>query len=280
MSVPVEEIVATVSPSKLDMFQRCGFAFFCRYVEGIRTPPTAALAFGSAFDDAANEGATEKIIREETPAPEMVAELFDAAWSRRRESVEDWKDEDPAKMLDQGTALAATWTRRFLSSVRPLETQPALTVELEESNGDRWKAIGYGDLLAVVELEGLPPVPVIVDQKTSARRWTVGRLQTSTQAAFYVEALRRRAPESSEVDRAVWCVGVRKSSPEIQVLARRVGPQERAGVISRFGAARAAIRALYSSGAWLPNRQNALCSRRWCAYWNRCQTTWGGRVPD
>jgi len=262
------------------MLQRCQFAFYCRYVEGVRTPPTASLAFGSAFDDAANEGAAEKMIQETTPAPRLVAELFDAAWSRRRESVEEWNGEDPAKMLDQGTALASTWTTRFLSIVRPLETQPALTVELEDAGGDRWKAIGFGDLLAVVQLEGLPSVPVIVDQKTSARRWSAGRLQTSTQAAFYVEALRRRSETTAEVDRAVWCVGVRKSSPEVQVLARRVGAGERAGILQRFAAARAAIRALYAAGAWLPNRQNPLCSRRWCAYWERCQTTWGGKVPE
>jgi hypothetical protein len=269
-----------MSPSRLEMLQRCGFAFFCRYVEGIKSPPTAALAFGSAFDDAANDASSAKIVSRETPKPADVAARFDAAWSTRSREVEDWsEDESPAELLDLGTSLAERWTSRFLSVIQPLEVQPRLSIELETS-GETWNAYGFADVDALLELPG-PAAGrrVVIDNKTSKNRWSADRLQSSTQAAFYVEAMRRRTGDP--IDRAVWAISVKsKRKPDVQVLSRRVDASERAGVLHRFAAARELVRALYSSGAWLPNRTNPLCSRRWCAYFARCERTWGGTVRD
>lgn len=277
-----EQIVAKMSPSKHDLLMRCHFAFACRYVEGIKSPPNAALAFGRAFDTMANSQATDKLLNDQQqPRPEVAAEYFDAAWSLERDAVADWPDDDPGTLLDKGTALSARWSSRFLRQVLPRQTQPRLEVEVEVEPGDTFRAFGYADLVCDLDLPTFQGRSAIVDNKASRSRWPLDRFQSSTQAAFYVEAIRRRGGPVAELDTAVWVVGIHgRKTPDLQVLSRRVDTHERDGILRRFAGARSLIRALATSGTWLPNRSNHLCSRRWCAYWSRCERAFGGRVKD
>lgn len=259
----------TMSPTKVEMLARCGFAFKQRYILGIKTPPSAALAFGSSYDDALNGSLVQKQTCGSDPIPEEVADRFAASWDARASEVEDWRDEDRGVLLDQGTAVSRLWAKQLAPRISPLLVQGKIEIPVRP---DGFTIVGFFDALATVDGE-----QVVVDHKTSARAWAARRTLTSTQPGVYVGGARQ---DGHDVRSMQWHVAVRGSKPSAQVLTRSVDDAEVRGTVRKFAAARRLAKAMAEQDAFLPNRENIFCSRRWCAYWNDCEKEFGGTVPE
>jgi hypothetical protein len=63
-------------------------------------------------------------------------------------------------------------------------------------------------------------------------------------------------------------------NPELVQQEFTVEPSDVEQTQRLYSAVQHAIRA----GLFLPNRSSNLCSRRYCSFWRRCETEYGGKV--
>jgi hypothetical protein len=275
----IDKVLETMSPSKADAALECLFRWSIVYLEGRRKPPSAALAFGRAWDDLANVTTTVKMATGVDPAPELAAEVFDEHFSQAAADVETWHENDDREALaETGRKLARRWTEVILRRVAPLEIQGWVDVPIvDEWSGETWKVNGRRDYVAEW-IEGPQAGEVVViDNKTSARKWSLARVRRSTQAAVYILGAQADGIATSKIQ---FHVATKTKAADLQVLERVVDQAELDGLVRRFGQTRKLLRAAHDADAFLPNRNATTCSRRWCAFWEECEKKHGGRVAD
>lgn len=250
-----------ISPSQAGMFARCQAQWKYRYVDGIKSPPSAALAFGKAFDETANSVYSEKMVTGDTAESGEVADRFAAQWDAASATIEDWEDEDRGALLDKGVALAGLWRNDIAVNVKPVGVQVPANVE-----ADGVKVFGIIDTVAE---EG--GTKVVHELKTKAKSISDGDMARSLQVPIYAHA--------AGTDRVQWDVCVKTKIPKTQTVPVTVTPEDVRGALNQLVLSKRLIDASVRSGDFLPNRQQMMCSRRWCAYWSRCEKDHGGTVP-
>lgn len=274
----IADLVDYVSPSRLGVWLRCQQQWAFIYIERLRRAPNAAIAYGNAFDSTADQVYLAKLGFGDTPSADDAASIFAAAWDIDSEKVEDWQGADRGELLDEGVALAAHWRERVAVHVKPNRLQVPVALDLVVptqhheanarlgvSNGFRMR--GYADMVA--EIEGRD---VVVDHKASAKSWSAVDVIRSTQATFYGSAL--------NVPWFQLHVARRTRKPTVQILGRRVRERDLQYLVHETAIARRQIARACQTGDFIPNRQQPMCSKRWCAFWRECVAKHGGVVPD
>jgi len=263
--------IERMSPSKLGMWSKCQAQWKYAYIDGIRRPPSAAMRWGTAFDDTANSSYLDKLISGETPASDIVAELFASAWGVRSGDVEDWGKLEKDALTDQGVDLARQWREGIAIKTNPVQVQPEISVQINASDHDDLGSFiirGYADLIA--EENGKR---IVIDHKAGARRWSEADAIRSIQPAIYT------IPGGE--DNFAFHIGVRaKKKVSIYTISRTVGQDERLSVVNRMRKARRQIAHASTTGDFMPNREHQLCSKRWCGFWKECVADHGGVVAD
>lgn len=255
----------TQSPSQMGMWVRCQAQWQFRYIDGLRQPPNVALAFGKAFDTTSDTTYRERMATDRLLGDEDVKTCFSEAWDVQSGEVENWYDDKPGELKDQGVVLAGVWRDRVGSRINPVDVQRHVKSTFKGIDGEEIEIQGYIDVVDKPEAVELP-----CDTKTSAKRWSTGQAYQSLQALAY--------PLLTGTDRMQFHVGVRKKAPEIQILTRSVLPEEKTHFIDRAILTKRSIEATVAAGSFVPNRDGMLCSRRWCGYWGECERRYGGRV--
>lgn len=258
----MSEIPKYISPSQAAMWLRCQAQWKYRYVDGLKSPPSAALAFGKAFDNMSNAVYSLKMVTGETAND--TADLFAAEWDKAKVQVELWEDEDPAKLLDQGTTLATLWRNDIAVTVQPVGVQVPANLIADDGT----QIHGIVDTVAQVGDNH----KVVHELKTKAKSMSEADIQRSLQVPIYAEAV--------GTNQVQWDVAVKTKVPKTQVIQTTVTPRDVRGAVSQLVGARRQINASVQSGDFLPNRQNMMCSKRWCAYWEQCEKDHGGTVPS
>lgn len=263
------DVIARMSPSRLDVAQRCLAQFRFRYVDpdGRNMPFAWRMAFGSAMDDAANGVYSYKLEKHRTPSAEDAAERFAAAWDYNSTLVEEWEGSTRGNVLDVGTKGAKLWRNEIAQHVQPLK-DPQLHVQREITDPmtqEKWTLHGYLDLLG--EVDGLR---MVTDLKTSGKRYSDSAFASNSQPAAYT--LLTDVPVFS------YHVVTTAKTPVTQVMTAKVGDSQRHAYVLRAGMLRRQIRHAYMTGDWLPNRQHMMCSKRYCDQWQRCVAEFGGEV--
>lgn len=266
---PIGEVIAKMSPSRLDVAQRCLALFRFRYVEpdGRNMPHAWRMAFGSAMDDAANVVYRRKLESHETVSSSEVADLFANAWDYNATLVEDFESSSRGELLDVGVRGAALWRDNIAQHVQPTKP-PQLHVARDITDPrtrEKWTLHGYLDLLCEIN-----STQVVSDLKTSAKRYNDSALTTNSQPAAYTLL--------TDVPTFQYHVLTNTKKPQTQVLSAHVSDDVRNSYIVRAGMLRRQVRHAYMTGDWIPNRQHVLCSRRYCDQWERCTREFGGEV--
>jgi len=274
-----------MSCSKYDMYHRCGYAFFRRYIMGEKSPPTGALAFGQADDVTKNDVYDVKIETGVTETAASCMDRFAAKFDEVAEDVEDWKGEDKGKLMDTGVQLIHAWRDECAVPTHPIATQMQFHVPVDYGQRS-FDFMGYVDFVQKLPDSG---ANVITDNKTSGRRWGASKVKDSSQAVGYGvaaaedEELKKLRVNPNDVH---FHVAVKSKTPQIQTpesdpaLIRTTDQTEREGFKRMLARAHINIAENIESGAWMPNRTNFLCSKRWCGYWRECQAEFGGEIKD
>jgi len=125
----IEELIESVSASRLTTWLQCRLKFFFRYVSGIKKEPTPALQFGSTVHSVLqqwNLARWRKIVLD----TEALKAVFDQAWLAQDEGI-DWQDcEEPQEPVQLPVLANATGLMENDATGHPeAKEQPATTVE-------------------------------------------------------------------------------------------------------------------------------------------------------
>lgn len=277
------DAVATMSHSKTEMWFRCQYQWFSRYVRGIRRPPGAALALGRATDTTAATFYAAKIESGEDMSRHDTLELWREQWEDEAEKVVEWEHPgDKERLTDMGTPTIARWREKIATQIVPLHTKVWFELVMK---GD-WTLNGEIDLVHRPRRE-LHRLPIPSDTKMTQKRWGQKQAWSTLQPAIYTLALDHSPDIQANTSLFQFHIGVlydpntkRADTDCAQILTRRVTENEKDGALARIGMARRQIMAAFESGDFMPNRLNVMCSRRHCAYWESCEKKFGPRVPD
>lgn len=263
-------LLSTVSPSKLDLWTRCQWAWFARYVLGIKRPPSAAQAWGNAYDGTANGVYADKLQTGETASETDTVARYADQWDQAREEVEDWGDDRPGKLLDQGIDLTRIWHRRAARAVQPRAVQLAVRRRVVVSPAETFAIEGFADVDADVDGHR-----TIIDHKAGRRQFKPADLFHSTQALAYPFC----EPGGDAPTRFSLHAGVRlEASVKWSAVTRGVSRNDTAAFARTAVIGRRQMAHALQTGDFLPNRTDRLCSRRWCGFWQECERANGGTV--
>ena len=158
-----------VSPSRLNLWLKCGLAFKLRYLDGIRTPPTPALFLGKAV-----HGALERVYRHRqlgvTLSQQDVAQNLTKTWPELEavEKIRFTDDAEATALRKQAVDLVTTYLAQLPDDEpKPLAVEATMQAPLVDPfNGED---LGI-PLLGVMDLTlDTDDGATLIDFKTSSR---------------------------------------------------------------------------------------------------------------
>ena len=175
----VEQLMKTVSPSRLSLYLSCRLKFFFRYVAKIQKPKTPALHVGSAVH-AVLKAWNKARWRSQVLTLKELHDEFTKAWADTEEPVQ-WED-DEAEQKSTGWRLIETYLRecKIPAATKPDAVEVPVEADLREH--------GLPTLIGVLDLVQSAK---IIDYKTSGqtpnaeRVAHISEVQTSSYAMLY-----------------------------------------------------------------------------------------------
>lgn len=242
--------------SAINMFLKCGKQWFFRYVDGIKTPPSAALTVGSAVDAAITRNFILKKEKGEDSPLEEVLDTYSTDFEIRAGDTE-WGEDDRGVQKDVGAQCLTIHHKEIAPHIKPVAVQEAFVIETDA---------GYnlGGTLDVVDAEDF-----CRDSKTAKAKYDDDAISRAVQPALYdfaFETLRGRSAKGFAYD--VMIKPTKTLPARSQVVKGTVTAGDREWL---FGAIEQMHKAILA-GVALPAPDGAWwCSAKWCGYWNICK---------
>lgn len=240
MNAPV--VVPThLSASSLGTFLRCPRQYRLKYIDGV-TPAfrASALAFGSAFHEAAAQWLTAQALGHNLPGG-VLHELF--ADSLRHQVRADgppilWRDDnDSAESLrTMGVAMLDVLMERLPKPDRVLGVEVPFELDLADPvfGTPLPPVVGAVDAIIEVEAETL-----VLELKTAARRWGEDDLQHNLQATTYHVAM----AEQLDAPAVLLAVVTKTKRPAVQLERLVRGPSNEADLVATVASVSRAVKA-------------------------------------
>jgi hypothetical protein len=147
-----------LSASSVSTFLRCGHQWFLAYVEGIKSPPSLAMARGLAVHKAVEHNMVQKVAsHEDVPVGDML-DAFSTSWDAlSTEGLRVDEDKDPGEVKDGGVALTRLHHQEVSPLIQPIYVEHPVQFDI---NG-----ITYSGQIDIVDEMGR-----IRDTKTTKNR--------------------------------------------------------------------------------------------------------------
>ena len=157
----IEELLQSVSASRLSTWQQCRLKFWFRYISPIQKPKTAALHLGSSVHETLkywNKARWKK----ETPTLKQLHDVLITAWAVDEGTVPvKWEDGQEEEQKTTAWRLLETYFRE--SPIKQDEKPEAVEVSVEADLSSH----GLPKLVGIIDL--VRPPGLIVDFKTSGK---------------------------------------------------------------------------------------------------------------
>lgn len=258
----------TLSPSKIDTFERCQLQFRYRYLEGRVKPPAAAAAIGTA-----THRAIEVNLRAKLETGTLLP--LDAVKDVARDSIENaWSGgvhDDPeapigkSGAVDEAVSLAELHATTVAPGIQPTAVERALGMEVSEG------LIITGHL-DVVEGDSLR------DTKTIGQTPSEIKGEHAAQGQLYAVALLANdgsLPRAIKID---YLVKLKREKRAVTLVAP-VTVESAQRALDRVTLTARVLQRAIQTGDFLPAPASAWnCSARWCGYFNDCPFGAANRV--
>lgn len=253
-----------VSNSQIELAGLCPEAYFRRYIENERHPPTLSMAKGTAVHGGAQENFRQKIeSHRDLKAGDIVAaavETFDL--QLKGDGVTLAVDETArgraivvGEARDAIADMAEVHAKQQAPDYQPIAVEESIRIELP----------GPRDLLAVIDLRDTEGR--VVDFKTSKRKKNKDEAEKSTQLTLYAaatQALTGQLPSAVRLDVVVQTT--KKTDRQILDAVRNASHIE--AMAHRINALEATI----AAGVFMPTtRGNWKCADKWCEFFQTCR---------
>jgi CRISPR/Cas system-associated exonuclease Cas4 (RecB family) len=110
-----------LSASSVSTFLRCGHQWYLAYVEGVKSPPSLAMARGLAVHKAVEHNMEQKVVsHEDVPVGDML-DAFSTSWdSISADGLRMDEDADPGEAKDHGIALTTLHHAEVSPLIQPI----------------------------------------------------------------------------------------------------------------------------------------------------------------
>jgi len=254
----MNEILQHVSPSSLEMYDRCGIQWSFRYVLGKKVPPSGALVRGRAFHQAEEKNFKQKIETQKDLPLEEVEAAFSDAYDLEIQDATLSKDENAGTLKDEGIGGLQVYHQNIASTVQPKLVEASFTATV-------------ADYPFAVRLDLVDDQNALRDTKTSSKSPVATQADLSPQLTAYDLTYRQvfgQAPTSLKLDYAVLT-----KTPKTVTLIAKPRTEEVLKVYEEETALKIdAIR----KGVFIPAPADSwACSEKYCGYYSIC--TFGAR---
>lgn len=243
----------------------CSLQFFFERIEKLPKPFTpVALAFGSVFHRVLEFVALNRMDGQ-VPPPEVTRDLFHDLWSREQEEGPpiEADEEEPDKLAEQGAGLVAVYLKQIDPEERVVGLNQAFAVPIGKSERPL-----IGEIDCVIEASS---ETLLIDWKTSARRWPKDQADRSLQPTAYLYAMSQLQPGST--DKLRYDVVVKNKAPVVEqhVTSRKPDDFQRLERLVQLADR------IVEQQIFLPSDQSWACNgcpfREPCRAWHRNQAT-------
>lgn len=244
-------------PTQVEMYiNKCPLQFYFRHILKKKEPPRAAMYQGVAYHHGVEVNLRQKVeTLTDLPVEEVRAETADRWEALIREEMPPLpKARTAGELKDQTIQLVTLYHESTAPSVMPALVEQRFRCDMPDS------PYGLSGGVDLIDLDD-----IIVDHKTSAKRWTVDQASGSVQFNAY-EYGRRKLTGRTETPGVQVHVAVKKNSPEIQ----RIACPKTAADMLGFESIHRYVSQAVARGDFPPRTDGWWCSENWCGYWNRC----------
>jgi CRISPR/Cas system-associated exonuclease Cas4 (RecB family) len=255
------------SPTQVNMFLRCPAQWYYRYVRGLKRPPSGAATLGSAVDTGITYNYQQKIETQEDLALDNVLDAFSTDFEARKPETLWEHNEEPGQVKDDGVRVLSVYHKDAAPKVQPTAVQER--VELEIPNfGYRFVAVPD-----VVERNSVIRDTKVVKRSPAKNNeaFVVAPAHQDQMVAYALayRVTKEQAEKGCVVDYLVRTKSSKLVQVPFQVTSRHLDYYKNIiGLVARQ----------IEAQIFTPNRQQQLCSRRYCGYWEECERDFGGVV--
>lgn len=247
--------------SEIAMFLKCGKSWEFRYIQGIKTPPKAALTVGSSVDAGVTRNLAQKIETKKDLTVDEVLDVYSTDFEIRASETE-WGDDNRGEQKDMGAKLIKLHHEAFAPKIDPATVQEKFVIETDAG-------FNIGGTIDLTEKDG-----TIADTKTSKSKYDENAVFRALQPAVYdfaYEALNGKKAKSFRYD--VLIKPTKTLPARSQQVEAQVTPDDRSWLFETIHSVDKAIKA----GVALPASDTSwACSKEWCGFWDRCKGKNGG----
>lgn len=255
-------MIKYISKTQLNMYARCPFQWYCRYIQGLKIPPNTSLLLGSCYDASANLAYSFKKEKGKEEKVSVLQDCFADVFDNEKPRVFFDEGEKPGDLKDLGIKTVATFHKDLYPNVIPKEIQMKGSIKF--SNVDY-------ELVTIVDLIDIEDE--VIDNKTTKKRWSVGQEFKAFDPVIYslwFENEFKKPPKEFRFD-----IAIMKAKPEIQQVSVKVSEEEKQGFLKYTAYVVDSINKDSERGVFLPRYDSFLCSKKKCGYWAMCQKDWG-----
>jgi len=248
-----EEGLPPYSYTQAATYSTCPRRYYFAYVLGIRMPPPVVLVQGQVMHRVL-ERAHRELVERSMPSIADLVDLHEAEYDKVEEVAAE-----PAKALEtarrEGRKMLKAYYAGPYQEVVPLEVEKRFDMDFETPSGIR-------RVCGVIDLIEYPTRPTeIWDIKVSARSWKEDDLYLSPQLSLYARHAGKRRVGIIHLVR----------SGKVELVSAELAPVHLENNLLWFRDTIQAIELSREKGFWpRTDRDNFLCSRRYCAYYNLC----------
>ena len=248
------------SYSALSLYQSCSLAFFYRYVKKLQAEKTSkCLLFGSTYHKTLDRLASMKMDKREFSIPEAKA-IFQGEWMSSVDSTVniDFDDKDePLALLRQGQQMLETYLTSW-NDIQIISHAEAFLIDIKDDEGNTLSKPVIGEFDLIIEKEGNP---VIVDFKTSGKRWCEDKPLKDHQATLYCLSYYKA---TGVIPSFRFDVVTKTKTPAVQQLETSRTKDD----LKRLTRLYLAIDKAIQSACFIPNESSFMCGG--CEYANAC----------
>tara|TARA_R100000700_G_C3178529_1_gene154301 strand:+ start:1884 stop:2696 length:813 start_codon:yes stop_codon:yes gene_type:complete len=257
-----------LSPSSITQYLKCSAQFMFRKLIGNK-PPSIALLYGKSVDEAINVDMEQKILTRKNLPMDDIKDAFVTEWDENKDDTEFHSNDKPDALREIGINSVGHWSDTVAQDIQPKFVQKKLAVEFDDFDFD---ILQFADVITEDD--------VIIDNKTAGRSVSKnkksGRLviphDHRLQLTMY--DLGYEVNESTKAKSLGLDYLIKTKTPKVQQSRWMPNQQDRQYVLGLMEHVANGVK----KEVFIPNRNNMMCSKRFCAYWQECEKKYGGRV--
>jgi len=257
-----------LSPSSITQYLKCSAQYMFKNLIGPK-PPTIALLYGKSVDSALNTNLEQKINSREDLSEDEIKDAFVTEWDSNKDTTRFFNTDKPDELRETGIKSVGLWRNEVAENIQPVSVQEKLAIEFEDFNYD---ILQFADVITEDD--------VIIDNKTAGRSVSKnkksGRLviphDHRLQLTMY--DLGYEVNESTKAKSLGLDYLIKTKTPKVQQSRWMPNQQDRQYVLGLMEHVANGVK----KEVFIPNRNNMMCSKRFCAYWQECEKKYGGRV--